>query len=300
MSAPEHSLALGVAAALAGAVVVNLGMVVQALEAREVPPRLALRPTLLLRLARRPRWLLGTVVGYLGFPLHVLALLEAPLVVVEPVHAAGLLVPLAAGAFALGERVERRHLAAVAALALGLGLLTRCAPDGRDAPITPWALVAATAAVAAVAAVPYVLPAPRRHGVPLILCSGLGFAATNLAAKGFSDRLAASAYPLAAAWLAAAAVLGTSAMLLQMTAFQHHRAIDVVPVAFAVPTFVPVLLAPLVLEEHWGRGLALRVGFAAGTALVVAASVMLARARPVLRVAEREMAAARERRAQTR
>ena len=46
------------------------------------------------RLVRRSRWLLGTGLSILGFPLQFIALLLAPLVVVQPALAAGLLVLL--------------------------------------------------------------------------------------------------------------------------------------------------------------------------------------------------------------
>jgi hypothetical protein len=85
----------------------------------------------------------------------------------------------------------------------------------------------------------------------VILSAGVGFAAANLAVKGFTDQIAVRHYAPAAAYLIAAAGGSMIAVLSQMTAFQRYRAIDVVPVAFALPILLPTVLGLLILEEHW-------------------------------------------------
>src|SRR5437667_140363 len=102
-------LAIGVGAALAASVLFNLGTALQALDAREAPEHEGLRLRLLMRLARRGRWVAGFLLGGLGFLLQVLALAHAPFVVVQPALAAGLLLLLALGSSMLGERVGRRE-----------------------------------------------------------------------------------------------------------------------------------------------------------------------------------------------
>ena len=64
---------LGVAAGLAASAAYNGGVVLQALEARETPRERGLRVSLLAALCRRKRWLLGTGLSILGFPLQVYA-----------------------------------------------------------------------------------------------------------------------------------------------------------------------------------------------------------------------------------
>ncbi|HEU4978503.1 MAG TPA: DMT family transporter [Solirubrobacteraceae bacterium] len=278
------SLLAGAAAALAAAGAANLGMVIQALDARDVHESHSMRLSLLGRLLRRPRWLAGAAIGYLSFPLQVAALIEAPIVLVQPLHSAGLLVPLAMGALLLGETVERRHLAAVATMAAGVALITWGAPTTRDTEAGA-ALIAATAVLGAVALTPYVLPRERCTPAALIVCSGLGFAAANLSAKGFSDRLSTGDVAHAIPWLAAAALAGAAATLLQMSAFQRHPVIDVVPVSYAVPAFLPVLIAPLVFDERWSSAVGAGLPFAVGAGLLAATTVLLARASTVLRLA---------------
>src|SRR6266481_2434420 len=63
-------LALGLAAALVASALFNIGIALQGIEARSVPKELALRVSLLTRLFRRKRWVLGWVLGAWGAPAH--------------------------------------------------------------------------------------------------------------------------------------------------------------------------------------------------------------------------------------
>lgn len=51
-----------------------------------------------------------------------------------------------------------------------------------------------------------------------------------------------------------------------MTAFQRHRAVDVVPITFSIPVFLPAVLGLLVLREQWGTAVAGGLRFAVGGA----------------------------------
>jgi hypothetical protein len=96
------------------ALLLSSGTVLQAIDSRRVSSDDAPRLSLLGRLLRRPVWLLGTVIGYLAFPLQLLAVSHAPLVLVQPVHACGLLLVLAAGV-----RLMRKRVGAVSCLVWG-------------------------------------------------------------------------------------------------------------------------------------------------------------------------------------
>src|SRR5438552_17657584 len=121
-------LVLGIAAAVGASTFYSLGIALQALDAKQAPHSEHLRPALALRLIRRARWLLGTGLSILGFPLQVVALLLAPLVVVQPALAAGLLVLLMLGQRMLGERAGRYEYACVLAIAIGVVGVALTAP----------------------------------------------------------------------------------------------------------------------------------------------------------------------------
>ena len=77
------------------------------------------------QLVRNVRWLGATALSLLGWPLQVLALSLAPLALVQPTLALGLLLLLFLGARVLGEPVGRRELVAVALVIAGIACLGR-------------------------------------------------------------------------------------------------------------------------------------------------------------------------------
>src|SRR5450759_4267659 len=97
-------LVLGILAAIGASTLYSLGIALQAMDAKETPHEEHLRLALAWGLIKRARWLLGTGLSILGWPLQVVALLLAPLVVVQPALAAGLvfLMFLAVSAIVIG------------------------------------------------------------------------------------------------------------------------------------------------------------------------------------------------------
>ena len=83
-------LLIGIASALVASAMFNIGIVLQAIDARAAPAALSLRLSLLWRLLHQRRWVLGFVLGVVGLGPQVLAYGEAPFVVVQPVLAIGL------------------------------------------------------------------------------------------------------------------------------------------------------------------------------------------------------------------
>src|SRR6201992_453661 len=108
-------LALGIICAIGASALYNTSIALQALEARDVGQEHALRVALIGRLIKNPRGLLATGIGLLGWPLEIAALLLAPLTVVQPCLAAGLVLLLWLGVTRLGEGPGRRGHGAVAA-----------------------------------------------------------------------------------------------------------------------------------------------------------------------------------------
>src|SRR4051812_28422945 len=153
------SVVIGVALAAVASVLFNLAIVIQAQEAREVPQERehGLQLSLIVRLLRRPRWLLGTALGLLAFPLQTVALLFAPLTAVQPADAAGLLVLLFLGARLLHERVGRREIAAVACILVGIVVLTIAAPKREVTHVDGAKVLLPMLAIAVIALAPLVL-----------------------------------------------------------------------------------------------------------------------------------------------
>lgn len=277
-------LVVGLATSVAAALLLSAGLILQALEARKVSHHHGLRLSLLGRLLRCPRWLLGTALGYLAFPFEVAALSSAPLVLVQPVHACGLLLVLLLGAHLLRERVGRLEYAGVAGIVIGIAMVAWGAPTRLDPAVSQAALGGVTGALLLLSFVPFAL-GHRCGRLTLMVCAGLGFTATNMAVKGFTGRFDDHHYLIAAAYLVAAGIGSIAGTLSQMTAFQRHRAAEVVPITFVLPIFLPVVLAFWVLQEHWASAALAGAPFVAGGVLLVLGTSAVARAKPVVDVA---------------
>ena len=270
-------LAVGIAAVLAASAAYNAGVVLQALDARNEPAECGLRLALLARLLRRRRWLAGTALTILAFPLQVIAYSNAPLDIVQPLLAVGLVVVLILGSRLMGEVVRPSHYAAVAAIIAGVAIMAAAGPDHRQPDRGGIAQLTVMAVLAIGIAAPYVLRDRRWRGAALLTAStGVAFAWGDLATKLFGDGINGGRAGVAAFWLVAVGVSAVVGTLSLMTAFQEAAVRRVVPGAFAVEAVLPVVLAPLLLQHDGGFTASDLVPIAIGLALVVAAILVLA------------------------
>ena len=246
------SLLIGIALAAGASTLYSLGIAVQALDARDVGRSHTLRISLLGQLARRMRWLLGTGMTAIGWPLQIIALAYAPLVVVQPALALGLVVLLAAGERLLGERPGLRERLSVAAIVAGVAGIAALAPHHSTHHVHGISLVIVLTLLGAAAASPFVLQlAGRRITNATMIGAGLCFAWSGLVNQFVSDAARNGHWGTALAWAAGAAVAAIVGLTCEMSALQRRPAILVAPVVFAVQTVVPVMLAPLVVHASF-------------------------------------------------
>lgn len=273
---------LGLAAAIAAAILFNLGIALQAIEARKSPKSLGLKVGLLGHLLRRPLWLLGAALGVVGFGPQLIALAYAPFAVVQTALTAGLVLLLFIAVRYLDEHVDRMALIGVALLIAGVALVSVGAPGHSEAHRAPLAAILVVGATAVVAFSPFFL---RRfgvtHGLLLAIASGVGFAGTNIATKLASDDIGGRHWPTAVGWGVAVVVLGVCATVTSMSAIQRAAATMVVPVSTAVQTFVPIVLEPLFLHEHYKSFWTQLLPVGAGVVIAVTGVVLVGRDRAV-------------------
>ena len=256
----------------------NLGLALQALEAKRVPRKLALRLGLVGRLLRRPRWLLGQVLGTLGIAPQVYALSVAPFALVQPLLAVGLLALLLLAITVLGEHVGLWAVAGVVAIIGGIALVAWGVPARHEAHRGALWIAAVVGALGLASVVPFAFRRARRRSATLVAySSGCGFAVTNVVTKLLSDDLANGHVWQAVVWAIVGLVFGVTATVTGMTAFQFRDATFVVPVTTAVQTFLPILLEPLFLVERWTSARADGIPLALGTALALAGAVLVGR-----------------------
>jgi drug/metabolite transporter (DMT)-like permease len=275
--------ALGLIAAVAASVAFNVGIVLQAADAQREPATEGLRLSLLAHLARRRRWIAGLLLGGVGFLLQVLALSLIPFVVVQPVLAAGLLLMLYLGVRMLGERVGRAEVAGVVGITAGIGLLAWGQPAGIETVSDETAVISVMGAMVAISLIPFALRGRGRldSATFVIVASALAYGASNIATKLVSDGIDSGSWLLVGIWLATAAATGVVALTTEMTALQRRPATYVVPVSFAIQTFLPVVLEPIYLTERWGSAALYGAPLIAGLLLIALGAVAVSRTRAV-------------------
>jgi hypothetical protein len=272
-------IVLGIFAAIAASALYNGGIILQALEARDQPREHALRASLLLRLARRRRWLAGTAMTLLGWPLQTLALLAAPLTVVQPALSIGLLLLLVVGARMPGERVGRAEVAGVAAIIGGVVVMGIVAP--MDPPVTKPLDESATVLLSVLGVItvaPYLLRPFRPLGPAAIAATaGLAYGWGAIANKLVANGLSTGHWLAVLGWASATGVASLVAVSSEMTALQTRSATQVGPILFVMETLVPVLAAPVVANERFGHSTAESIVFGVGLVVVIVGAVLISR-----------------------
>lgn len=270
---------LGIAAAVGASTLYSLGIALQAVEAKDAPHGEHLRLALVRRLVRRARWLAGAGMSILGWPLQLVALLLAPLVVVQPALAAGLLVLLLFAQRLLGEHAGRyEHLATVAIVigVVGAGLAAPPRTTGHGS--ENLAITLALVGIGAAALLPYALK-PLLHPPAALTMVGAGLAGgwSGVATKLASDDLSRGHVGLAIAWGLSTALASAVGLLSEMSALQERPAIQVAPVVFVTQTVIPIVVAPLLFGESFADTPLGGVPLSASLALLVVGAGMLAR-----------------------
>jgi drug/metabolite transporter (DMT)-like permease len=280
----DGELALGFALAVTAACCYETGYALQAIEARRAPAEKALRPSLMTHLLTRPLWVGATALSLLGWPLQIAALAHAPLTLVQPTLALGLLLLLVLGVRVLGEHVGRREIAAVVLIIVSVGVFAWAAPRETGEVERGAGLVVALAALAAAAVAPYALALLRSARHPMLLLVASAGAADGMAAfvaKIVAQDIGDDALLAALAWVGLVAIVVLIGLTSESTALQGFPATRVAPSVLVMQIVIPVVLAPLVGGEGWG-GTPLGGAVLVGALIAVAAGAGLLASSPAV------------------
>jgi drug/metabolite transporter (DMT)-like permease len=282
--------ALGALAAGGASACFEVSYALQALEARRVEVFRTVQITLFARLARRRLWLGAIALAVAGWPLQLLALSLAPLTLVQPVLALGVVVLLVLAARMLHERIRARELVCCAGIVVGVAGIAWAAPPRSDSHAGPVALGLALAGLGAFVAAPYVAAAAGRAlpALWLVIAAGAGDAWAAFGAKIVVDELSKGTWLAVAVFGAASAAALGAGLLSETFALQHYPASRVGPAVMAMQVAIPVVLAPLVGGENWsetplGGGVLL-----VSLALVTVSGIALTASRAISRLGEHE------------
>jgi drug/metabolite transporter (DMT)-like permease len=278
----------GVAAAVAAALMNAYGVVLQAAEAHESSESRAMRGSLLLRLARRPRWLAGTGLMLLAGGCQLTALAFAPISVVQPMLATSQLALLAIARLKLRERVGPSEFLGVLAILAGVIVIVIVAPGHTARRVSAGALAPPLAVVGALALAAYGAGRwhPRGRGL-IVVGAGLAYSWADFGNKLLSDAMASREWLAIALWGALVLCLGAIAFLEEQTALQRRPAVTVAPVIGGLKVPIPVLMALWAGLQQLHGGAERIAPLLIGLALTALGAFSLGRSDAVARVSGR-------------
>src|SRR5947209_8587134 len=241
------------AATLGAALCYAVASVLQHQAATAEPPQLSLRPSLLLKLLRRPRWLIGVGADIVAFALQVVALDRGSLVLVQPLLVSGLLFALPLGAVLEGRRMRATEWLGAAELAVGLSVFLVVANPQTGTPETSgvgWAFVlGATLLPAAVVVALSGPPGPRR-AMMLGAATGLLYGLTAALTKASANLVDEGVLRALGHWeLYTLVAIGLAGMLMAQSAFQAAPLGSSLPLLTAVDPLASILMGALAFHE---------------------------------------------------
>ena len=277
----EHALA--VAAALASAVFLAIGIVIRQRATMDVPPDQGVSTVMVATLLRRPLWWAGTGAAVTGYLFQAVALAFGSLLLVAPLLVSALLFALPLSARLAGRRVSRAEWAWALVLTLALAVfvgLARATPGDYLGSEKPAVVVAAVAVAIAVGIVPLAirLTGWRRAlllgsvvGVLFGVVAVLTKIVMNAVTEGHAVRLLTSpvGYVLA--------LVGVVATLLQQSAFHAGSLRASVPAMLVLEPVVAVLLGQVIFGENLTTNPPTAVILGITLAAMAAATVALGR-----------------------
>ena len=272
-------IALGLGLALVASLALNGSYVIQHVGSASAPPVDARRPLFTVWSLLRSRWwALGAALGMAGWAVHVAALSNAPLSLVQAFVAGGLALMAPVAARALGSPLTgpERFGVAIAVVSLGLLCVGLGNPGVHGAVDIP--AMAAFLVVAGLAA--GFLARARLSWRPhaLGLAGGVLYGAADVAIKALTGEAhsGGAAAVVTSPWLPAAAVATVGAFFAFQRGLQSGRAVPVISLMTAATTAVSVLGGFVVFGDPLGHSPLLVAVHLVAFALVAVAAAALA------------------------
>lgn len=263
-----------IALSLAAAFLYALTSVLQHSAAATVAPTPSLRPSLILALLRRPRWLAGNLAEIVAYGLEFLALRRGALLLNETVLVTGLLFALPMGAALSHRRLRREDWYGAVAVVVGLSMLLAVGLPTRgrgQATGVAWAISLGLGGAVVVA---LIITAPSEHGrtraLQLGAACGVLFGVNAALTKASGHVLDRGIVHALTAWqpyvLVGSAVVG---FVLAQNAFQAGRLDASLPILTISRPVVAGMIGVLAFHEKMASSpLAVAIELAAVAAMI--------------------------------
>lgn len=278
-------IASAVVGSLAGSACYAASSVLQQPAAAAQPAPLSMRPGLLVRLLRSPRWMAGGLADVAGYLFHFLALRAAALAVVSPLFVMGLPFSIVGNAVAQHRRPSRQEVAGSAVTVVGLAaflLVARPGPGHPEASGTAWAALFATVAAAVAGAVTLARGSARRRTLLLATAAGVLFGVTAAVTEHTGQVLDGGAWHTLATWAPyALAVVSLTGLLAHQSAYQAGDLRLSLPIMTVLEPVVAIAIGQIVFGEHLAGGAAAEAGEISSLVVMAAGVWWLAKGVPV-------------------
>ena len=277
--------------ALIAAAFFGVSSVLMHTEARAAPADQALRPSLLVHLARRPAWLAGIGAQMAGFALLATALEMGSLSVVQAIAPVALLLALPLAARVSGRRLRRRDWFGAGATIVGLAvaLVVADPATGRSIPTSAgWVVLLVSSSVLTVA---LLVAAPRLDGagraVALATAGGIVLGLNTVFTKAAATHFDHGIVEGLTAWETyGVVVVGLGGLLLMQSAFQAGEIEWSLPTLTVINPVLSIAVGLTLLDETVAaHGAALAV-LAVSLGVMVWGVVSLARSPALLAIHE--------------
>jgi hypothetical protein len=268
---------IGVIFAVAAAVALNASYLMQHAGSSAVAAIDARRPVATLgSLLRSPIWAAGAAIGVTGWALHIGAMREAPLSVVQAFVAGGLALTAPMAAIGLRRRPAPGEARAIGLMVLALVLLSiGLGGGGRHAGFDGLALGAWLTSLAVAASALAIAATGAHRPLALGLAGGLLYGAADLALKAVTGLHGAAAI-LTSPWLAVGLACTVGAFFAFQRGLQADRPVAVIALMTAATNVSSIAGAFVVFGDPLGRTPLLAATHALAFALVVVAAWRLA------------------------
>jgi hypothetical protein len=273
---------LWLVAAVAGAPLVALGAALQQNAAGHCQSQSFLR--LLTYLVRQPKWLLGALTTFGGAAMHIIALANGPLTVVQPLGMSGLPIAVLIAAAIDRRRVRRMEIMGALAVSLGLVSLLMLLPHESARPTLDGSSAAVLCGCAIALLGGAAVMARRNHGAVnalfLAIGSGIGYGVFAALVR-VSGSTALVGVTGTVFWVSGLAVLFcVLGLLFQQNAYRTGRFALSYATLLVVDPITGGLIGVLVLNEQLPGTFLANAGVLLACAITIAGVVVLARLSP--------------------
>ena len=262
----ELSLIVSLLLALVSAALINIGFVLQ----HRGHERDQDSGSGVLAVIRQPAWLIGQLIGWIGFGGQILAVALAPLTLVQAFSAGSLALSVPVAAAAFGHRVERRQIIAIVLIAVSLATLP-IGFGGTHGHLHPGLLIGAGLMVIALAG--WLLK--RGGSLVCAVVAGVFYGLGDGAIKAESLDLRFHHSGVFTGWTLLAALATLGGFIAFQTALQRGDAVRPLSLMNAMTALTAIVLGLTTFGERLGAGPATLLLHVVAIGVVLASAAVL-------------------------